>query len=210
MWSDASGCSRIHCADGLTCCHTCVLFVVPYGFCNWLCIAMLVCEVKTSCLAILVWADGHFLVVEGTYLSLKPNRVPTALVIFMAIVSWLIWQKRYILESNCLQLGGPKIHAIHLGMRRKVHWNQHRSKWHCPVDTSAQWLAMVLPTLWEKRLSSSTLGRIEEKLLQELLFPIGLIRVHLWTSQGCIHGGNLATAHGFGSKSCAIAPSGRI
>lgn len=43
------------CADGLTCCHTCVLFVVPYGFCNWLCIAMLVCEVKTSCLAILVY-----------------------------------------------------------------------------------------------------------------------------------------------------------
>lgn len=79
---------------------------------------MLVCEVKTSCLAILVWADGHFLVVGGTYLSLKQNRVPTAmkakrdclfaLVIFMAIVSWLIWQKRYFLESNCVETWWPQ------------------------------------------------------------------------------------------------------
>ena len=86
--------------------------------------------------------------------------------------------------------GGPKIHAIHLGMRRKVHWNQHRSKWHCPVDTSARWWAMVLPTLWEKRLSSSTLGRIEEKL-QELFSyrlnsgtPLNFTRLHSWWELG--------------------------
>ena len=72
----------------------------------------------------------------------------------------------------CSMVALHKIHAIHLGMRRKVHWNQHRSKWHCPVDTSAQWWAMVLPTPWERRLFSSTLGRIEEQLQE--IFPIGL------------------------------------
>ena len=76
---------QFHCADGLTCavcaqkvCHTCVFFVdlrvlylVVYRDAGvWS---------ENIMFGVLVWADGHFLVVGGTYLSLKPNRVPPAM-----------------------------------------------------------------------------------------------------------------------------------